>query len=257
MDQVSDLAVAMVAFIAIAGATFVGLLLQKALPREHLSDASKDTVKVGMGMVATLAALVLGLLVGFATTSFTDLRADVRQTAATTVLLDRALAQYGPETKDVRNLVRRTTAARIAAMWPEGRFRGSEPETDNAAALAEKVQAGLHALAPRTEAQRWLQSRALSLSGDLAQTRWLMTTQAGGTVPTLLLAVLIFWLAILFVSFALFAPRNATVLVTLLVCALSLSGSIFIILELNSPFGGAISISSAPLREAMDRLGQP
>jgi len=254
---VSDLAVAIIAFIAIAGATLVGLLLQKALPKEHLSDASKDTVKLGMGMVATLAALVLGLLVGFATTSFSDLRADVQQTAATTVLLDRALAQYGPETKDVRNLLRRATAARIATMWPEGEFRASDPETDNAVALAEKVQAGLHALTPRTDAQRWLQSRALSLSSELAQTRWLMTTQAEGRVPALLLVVLIFWLAILFVSFALFAPRNATVLVTLLVCALSLSGSIFIILELNSPFGGAISISSAPLRDALTRLGQP
>lgn len=253
----SDLWVAGITFIAIAGATFAGLFLQNSLPKEHLSDASKDTVKVGMGMVATLAALVLGLLIGFATTSFNDLRDDVQRTAATTVLLDRALAQYGPETKEIRELLRRATDARIRSIWPEGEFRPRDPAAGNAIALAEQVQAALHGLAPRTDAQRWLQTRALSLSSDLAQTRWLMTTQAESTVPTLLLVVLVFWLSILFVSFALFAPRNATVLVTLLVCALSLSGSIFIMLELNSPFGGAISISSAPMREALMRIGQP
>jgi hypothetical protein len=210
-----------------------------------------------MGMVATLAALVLGLLIGFATTSFNDLRDDVQRTAASTVLLDRALAQYGPETKDIRDLLRRATAARIQSIWPEGEFRPGDARVGNAGTLAEGVQAALHGLAPRTDAQRWLQTRALSLSSDLAQTRWLMTTQAENTVPALLLIVLIFWLAILFVSFALFAPRNATVMVTLLLCALSLSGSIFIMLELNSPFGGAISISSASMREALTRLGQP
>jgi hypothetical protein len=253
----SDFWVALIAFIAISGATFVGLFLQKSLPKEHLTDASKDTVKVGMGMVATLAALVLGLLIGFATTSFNDLRDDVQRTAANTVLLDRALAQYGPETKEVRDLLRRATAARIQSIWPKGEFRPGDPGVGNAVALAEGVQAALHGLAPRTDAQRWFQSRALSLSNDLAQTRWLMTTQSEDTVPTLLLVVLIFWLSILFVSFALFAPRNATVLVTLLTCALSLSGSIFIMLELNSPFHGAISISSASMEEALARVGQP
>jgi hypothetical protein len=253
----SDFGIAAIAFIAITGATFVGFLLQKSLPKEHLSDASKDTVKVGMGMVATLAALVLGLLIGFATTSFNDLRDDVQRTAATTVLLDRALAQYGPETKDIRDLLRRATAARIQSIWPEGEFRPGDPPPGNAVALAEGVQAALHGLAPRTDAQRWLQTRALSLSSDLAQTRWLMTTQSEDTVPAILLVVLVFWLSILFVSFALFAPGNATVLITLLVCALSLSGSIFIMLELNSPFGGAIRISSAPMEQALGRLGQP
>jgi hypothetical protein len=253
----SDISITVIAFIVIAGATFLGFFLQSSLPRDHLSEASKDTVKLGMGTVATLAALVLGLLVGFATNSFNDLRTDVEHTAATTVLLDRALAQYGPDTKPIREALRSATAARIQSIWPEGDFQPSDPDVGNALVLAERVQAGLHGLTPSTDAQRWFQARALSLTSDLAQTRWLMTTQIEGMVPTLLLVVLIFWLAIIFVSFALFAPRNATVLVTLLVCALSLSGSIFIMLELNSPFGGAISISSAPMRDALARLGRP
>jgi len=255
-EYMSDIAIAVIAFIAVAGATFVGFYLQRLLPKEHLSDASKDTVKLGMGMVATLAALVLGLLVGFATTSFNDLRADVQRTAASVILLDRALAQYGPEAKDIRDLFRRATAARIDSIWPDGRFRPNQPDAGNALAQAEAVQVRLSELAPHTDAQRWLQTRALSLTSDLGQTRWLLGAQSEDAVPPLVLVMLIFWLSILFLSFALFAPRNATVLVTLLLCALSVSGAIFIMLELNSPFGGAISVSSEPLREALARLGR-
>ncbi|MEP6998684.1 MAG: hypothetical protein ABI900_13615, partial [Betaproteobacteria bacterium] len=76
------------------------------------------------------------------------------------------------------------------------------------------------------------------------------------TIPTPLLAVLIFWISAIFLSFALFAPRNATVLVTLFVCAFSVSGAIFLLLEINGPFDGVISISSAPLRDALVELGK-
>jgi len=252
----SEITISAVAFALISGATFLGLYLHDVLPKEHLSDDSKETVKLGMGMVATLAALVLGLLVGFATNSFNDMRGDVQRTAANLILLDRTMAHYGPETQEIRELLRRSTAARIAAIWPKVGFQPSQVESANAMTAAEAVQDKLRSLNPQTDAQRWLQARALSLTTDLAQTRWLLVAEAEDEIPMLLVAVLIFWVAIIFLSFAMFAPRNATVMVTLLVCALSVSASIFLMLELNSPFRGAISISGAPMREALARLGQ-
>jgi hypothetical protein len=86
--------------------------------------------------------------------------------------------------------------------------------------------------------------------------RWMMFEQAGNFVSIPLLAVLVFWLAIIFASFGLFAPRNATALVTLFVCALSVSAAIFLIMEMYSPFRGLMQISSAPLRNALAHLGQ-
>jgi len=70
------------------------------------------------------------------------------------------------------------------------------------------------------------------------------------------MAVLTFWLAMIFMSFAIFAPANTTVIATLLICALSISGAMFLILELDTPFAGLIRISSAPLRDALALLGQ-
>jgi hypothetical protein len=226
------------------------------LPKEHLNDESKDTVKLGMGMVATLAALVLGLLIGFATNSFNNMRSEIQHTAANIILLDRVIANYGAEAKEIRDLLRQSTRARIELIWPEGKFEPSRLESAESVAASEAIQGKLRELSPRTDAQRWLQSRALSLSGDIAQTRWLLIAQADNPIPPVLLAVLIFWVAMIFLSFGLFAPRNATVLAALLVCALSVSGSIFLLLELNGPFDGAIRISSSPMRDALAHLGR-
>jgi hypothetical protein len=171
-------------------------------------------------------------------------------------LLDRILAHYGPEAKDIRELLRRATVSRIETIWADGGFRASEMQSGDLLSQSEGVQDKIRQLVPKTDAQRLLQSQALTLGSDLAETRWLLIAQADSSVPTFLLVVLIFWIAVIFLSFALFAPRNATVLVTLFICALSVSASIFLMLELNSPFRGAISISSAPMRDALARLGQ-
>ena len=184
------------------------------------------------------------------------MRSEIQQTAANIILLDRAMANYGAETKEIRDLLRLATRARIESIWSEGDFEPSRFESADAVAASEAIQGKIRELLPRTDAQRWLQSRALSLSNEIAQTRWLLIAQAGSSIPPVLLAVLVFWVAIIFLSFGLFAPRNATVLAALLVCALSVSGSIFLLLELNSPFDGAIRISSAPMRDALTRLGR-
>ena len=117
------------------------------------------------------------------------------------------------------------------------------------------MQAKLLELAPRDEAQRWLQSRALQLGGDLAEERWLLAAESEGSVPRPFLAVLVFWLAILFAGFGLFAPRHATDVAALLVCALSLAAAVFLILEMDRPFAGLVTVSAAPMRTALARLG--
>jgi membrane-bound ClpP family serine protease len=83
-----------------------------------------------------------------------------------------------------------------------------------------------------------------------------MAEQRVNSVSSPLLIVLLFWLTIIFTSFGLFAPRNATVVVSLLVSALSVSGAVFLILEMYSPYAGLIHVSSAPLRAALTHLSK-
>ena len=103
-------------------------------------------------------------------------------------------------------------------------------------------------LSPKNETQSILKSQALSFAIGLGGTRWLMFTQRDTTVSRPILTIVIFWLTAIFLSFSLFAPRNALVTVSLFVAAMSVSGAVFLILEMYQPFGGLIQVSSGPLR---------
>jgi ABC-type transport system involved in cytochrome bd biosynthesis fused ATPase/permease subunit len=170
------------------------------------------------------------------------------------ILLDRVLAHYGPESKESRDQLRSTVVSAIEQMSSKDRTGVSQtaPSSAGSEALYDKIQA----LSPKTDAQRSIQSQALSIVISIGQTRWLMYEQRAGSGSVPLLMVLIFWLTALFVSFGLFAPRNATVYVTFLVSAISVSGAILLILEMYTPYAGLIQISDAPLRTALAHLGQ-
>jgi hypothetical protein len=254
--MMSSLPIALISAASIFGGALLGMFLQGPLPDQHLRDSSKDTVKVVAGMIATLSALVLGLLVGSAKNSFDATNTAIVQNGAKIILLDRVLAAYGPETKDIREQLRRAVAGGIEMFWPEEGTVGSGMTGFEKANAMEKIQAQLRALTPSTDAQKKLESQAEQITADMLQARWLLIEQAQSTLPIPFLVMLVFWLTMLHLSFGLFAPRNGTVISVLIISAISVSGAIFIILEMNHPLQGMIKASSAPLRKALEHLGQ-
>jgi hypothetical protein len=245
-----------IVFACTFGGAVVGMILRAVLPEHHLSTESRDVVKLGTGLIATLAALVLGLLIASAKSSFDAQRTGFQQLAANLVLLDRALARYGPETKDAREALRNLVATTIERLWPEDASLSSGLGASAISAGGATVFDKVGSLSPKNEVQRSLQSQAIQICNDLARTRWLLTEQDETAIPKPFLVVVVFWLTMLFMSFGLFAPLNPTVIFTLVVCALSVAGAMFLIVDLDSPFGGLIQISSTPLRNALSQLGQ-
>ncbi len=252
----SSLAIASISAGCIFGGVLLGLGLRSLLPGHHLSNDSKDTVKLGAGMIATLSALVLGLLVSSAKSSFDTMNAEITQGGAKIILLDRELANYGPETKAVREQLQRLVAAGIETIWPGVKTGASGLTTFEKQNGMEALQIKLRELTPANDIQRQLLLQAQQTTNELLQARWLVIEQAQNVLPMPFLVVLLFWLTMLHVSFGLFAPRNATVIIVLLICALSLSGAIFLILEMSRPLDGLIKVSSAPLLKALEHLGQ-
>jgi hypothetical protein len=248
----SSAAVSAIAFAFIFGGALLGMVLHSALPRPHLGPDSNDSIKLGMGLVATMCALVLGLLIASAKTYYDTQKAELTEIAAKIVFLDRALALYGPETNEPRAVLK-TVVERLIVRVHHGSSQGLHLDSTSAGAenLFEKTQA----LSPKDDRQRLIQSQALNLEFIIGQTRWLMFAQETTQVPKPLVVVLIFWLTIIFIGWGIFAPRNATVVVTWFVCALSVSSAIFLILEMYSPFAGIVLVSSSPLRDALAQLG--
>ena len=250
----SPLEISCIVFACVFGGGLLGLVLRTVLPAHHLSAESKDLVKLGMGLVATMAALVLGLLVASAKGSYDTQRSEVVQMSANLILLDRTLAHYGPETKETRDLLRAVASRMLDQLWASNTSRPErlEPTAAGGEMFYDKVQK----LSPHNDAQRSLHAQALSVALGIGQTRLLLFAQQASSISMPLLVVVVFWLTIIFVSFGVFASPNTTVVVTLFVCALSVSGAIFLVLEMDQPFSGLMQISDAPLRNALAHLGQ-
>ena len=251
----ASIAVAAIAFVCIFGGAVLGMFLRALLPDNHLSADSKDVVKMAMGLVATMAALVLGLLTASAKGEFDLQTGELQQAAAKIIQLDRALANYGPEAGPLRDALKRLIAFRLQVTWPEEGAGSAKDAPGDTFQPGEHVLDGIHRLAPQTDTQRESLSTAMQISRDLLSARWLMFAQAASPLPRPFLVMLVLWLSVLFGSFGLFAPRNATVLTALLICAIAVASSIFLILEMNQPLAGLIKISSAPLRYALSQLG--
>ena len=231
----------------------LGMSLRAILPKDHLGDNSMNVVKMGMGLVATMAALVLSLVISSAKNSFDAVNTEMTGAASQVIQLDRTLALYGPETKGARESLRGMVAGVVSRMESKTAIDLSrlQASTRDVEGVFDQIQG----LAPKDDRQRTIQAEAIVLSNSLQQTRWLMYEQQSASISLPMLIVLITWLSTLFVSFGLFAPANATVVVSLLVSALSVSGAIFLILELYAPFDGMIRVSSAPLHAALLQLG--
>jgi hypothetical protein len=242
-------------FACVFGSAFVGMGLRRVLPEHHLSSESKDVVKLGIALIATMAALVLSLLLSSAKSSFDERNAELAQIASNIALLDRALAHYGPEARAVRQSLRGIVEAALAQVWPDENFHPTKLAP--ASAAPESIYEMIEALPSQGETQQSLRAQALATATSLAQARWLLFAQATESpIPLPFLVVLVFWLCIIFASFGLYAPGNLTVVATLGVCALSVAAAIFLILELALPFVGVIRVSSAPLRSALAQLGR-
>jgi len=250
----SPAAISMIVFAVVFGSALLGMLLRSALPEQHLLADSKEAVKMSAALVSTMAALVLGLLIASAKSSYDAQNSALVDSSAKVVMLDRVFAHYGPESKDARDTMRAYFARVVNQTWPQN---GAEPSGAQApSGQGEVMLDKIEQLSPQDDNQRVLKSQALSILLDIGQTRWLQYERQAGSVSMPLLITLVFWLAAIFVGFGLLAPRNFTVVAGLFVSAASVSGAILMILEMYNPYAGLIQLSSGPARAALAQLGR-
>ena len=252
----NSLAVSLICFVCSFGGAVLGMYISKVLPASHLSDSSRDTLKLMTGLMATLAALVLGLLIASAKASYDRANDDFRQLAAKT---DPAR----PRTRRVRardeggsRFSLERYKARMDQLFPTAGMDAHPGPMERRPLQVEQIETRVRALLPASDAKRAHMERALQLLDQMANSGWVLTIEeSDNALPTPMLVVLIAWLAAMFVGFGMLAPRNATVAAALLVGALSVSASIFLIEEMNHPLDGMIQISGTPLRNALKFLG--
>ncbi len=240
---------ALIVFGCLAGAILLGRALRRFLPEDHLTADSRDTIKLAMGLVATMTALVLGLLVSSAKGAYDTKRSEVIQMAAKVAFLERVLGLYGQEATEARAGIREAVEEAVRQMWPEEARVSARLAPDTRAGNA--VYSAIEGLSPHDDAQRKLKDQATTLATDFAQLRSLLLAQSVASISMPMLIILVSWLVVIFLGFSVLAPPNATVMFALMVSSLAVSGAIFLILELDQPFAGLIRISSEPMLNAL------
>ena len=244
----SSFGVGLVAFGCIFGSASMGMLLRVYVPEDHQSADTQRIVNLGAGIIGTMAALVLGLLIASAQESYNAQNGELIAIAAKIGLIDRGLALYGPGAQTSRDLLRSELNSAVAKLWPKGQ---ASQDSLHATTAPDLLYATIQMLTPQNDIQRTIKTRALAMVIEVAEQRQLILEQQHISVSKPLLVILIFALSVNFLSFGLFAPRNATVIAALCLCALASAGAIFVMLELYHPYGGLIEIPSTTLSNAL------
>lgn len=252
----TELEIVLIVLAVVLGATGLGIVLRPLVLKHEFDDPTKDVLRLAMGFVGTMAALVIGLLLYSAKGSYEDQRNALEDIAVSLALLDATLDQYGPESAPVRDTVREVAGLMIARLWPEQLDDPSSFGSAEMSAAGHRIYSQLLDLHPQDEAQQLLKSQALQLGITLARDRLLLVAQHGTRdIPPLFIVVLTAWLAILFTSFGLFGKPTVTVIGSLLLSGVAVSAAMFLILELDRPFQGLIEIPSEAIKQVYADLG--
>lgn len=248
----SSVSIGIAAFLAIFAGVLFGLVAARLLPSHHLSIETRNVVTISMAVVGTLSALVISLLISTASTSFSARTNAISNLAVDMVRLNRSLVHYGPGAEGIRESIRDYAQAKMSEL-------SSGVDRDEIGLrtleMLEKVSDRILELRPADDRQRHIQAQSLQLLDSISEARWLLIERDKSAVPGPFLVLLIFWLSILFASFGLFSPRNATAVTALFLCSVAVAGGIFMILELAAPSEGVIRPSLVPLRAAIGELG--
>ena len=236
-------------------AAALGVVLRMRLPAHHLNAESKDVVKLVMGLIATLVALVLGLLIASANGFYDKQRDELQMLSANIVNLDQILTRYGPETNAVRAAFRTAVLDGHDRVWPADAISTAHPAPPNDANIA-AFRDGMLNLKPATEAQTHLLTQALGIADSIAAMRLLIFEQIGNSMSWPFLVILVFWVSVLFLGFGLLTEWNGTVAAALMVGSLAVASATFLILEMNQPYSGLMHLSDAPLRQAIAQIGR-
>ncbi len=253
----SSLELSFIIFACLLASALFGLFLKSRLPTHHLDTHSKDAIKIGAGLIATLTALVLGLLVSSAKSSYDSMNDQIKQFCATVVVLDHVLAQYGEDAKPIREMIKKNLNYSHEKIWPSNQGKNINIEAVEKAPGMEAVRQKILELKPMSDQEKALQTDALSISGELTHLRWQLIEHEAGSLPAPFIVVLVFWLAIFFITFGLLSPSNGTIIAVMIVCTVSVAGAMFLILEMNTPLQGIIKISDQSLLKALQYMNQP
>jgi hypothetical protein len=253
----TPIGISVIILLTVLAGTVLGIVVGRRLPEHHLSSETKTVISASMAVVGTISALMLGLLISDSSRAFSARNDEIAKVSADFILLDRLLRRYGPEAAAARYDLRRYAKAKLYSLFPAEAKPTPTSRGEARTQSLEHVQDMILAFKPSDDRQRWLKDRAVQLMVDVGDTRWFLLQRPTNSIPVPVLVLVVFWQTILFASFGLFAPKNLTATIALILCVIAASSGIAMVLEMEmDSFTGLIRLSSAPIHYALKVIGQ-
>ena len=265
----TELSETLLVFGLLLGSSYAGMSFHRWMRDHHRSSESLNAARLVITILVTFAALVLGLLVTSVKSNFDTEDEAVRELGTRLTELDWRLREYGPEAEPIRAMMRQYTAAAIATTWPdESAPKGDYPthvaqitpdslETVELTDLLAQVDAMIGQLAPANSFQVHVAPIIQAAMQATLHARWKVIAGAAPTISWPFLLLLMLWMVIIFLVFGLTSPRNTVIHAVIVLSAISLASSMYLILDLDTAFGGFITVSSQPMRHSLRHMDQP
>jgi hypothetical protein len=236
------------------GSGVLGLYLQKRLPKEHMSGGSRDMILAVIGLVTLLLALVLGTLVGNTYAFFATQKSELETFASRALLVDQALAQYGPEAKPARDRMKEALTQGYELFWRGGDADPHQLRVEVALAHWQAAADSLKSLNATTPAQKDALAAANLNMALMEQTRLLMSLQLASPIAASLVIIVVAWSMFLFCGFGVLSGTNSTTIVALGLGAISVASAIYLIQDLSQPYSGVFRVSPAAIEQTIDAI---
>ena len=261
---------AVIVLALLVGSAAFGMFVRTRLPERHRSHETVELVSLVITMLVTFAALVMSLLTFSVKSAFDQGNTDMAAIAAHIVQLDQCLRNYGPESASARQHLRAYTAGVISSTWPHearplGDYYARDAPSVSAGGmegralgtLLNRIGLAIRHLTPADDFHRGLAASCLDDFRSLESARWTVIEEARSMISLPFYLVLVFWLMVIFACFGLNAARSAFTFLIMAMCAVSIASAVFVILDMDTPFTGALIISSQPMRNALADISLP
>jgi hypothetical protein len=242
---------------AMLAAMLTGMALRSRLPEHHTSSRSEEAVLRSVGLVVTMAALVLGFVVSSAQSYYQAVQSDLTDIAADVSRLDAVLERIGPQADGPRRLLRKALGSAVHTVWPD--YRSSLPNDGpgNGLRATGQVADAILALPPGDARAAALQQQAVGLATGIEADAYRLARLQQGRSQTALLAVILSWLVIVYLGFGLVSPGTPTATVALVASAAAAAGALFLVVELSTPLSGLVHIDPSVLAGALSPALSP
>jgi hypothetical protein len=247
----NDVLFALFVFVCLTSAALGTLIFHAKLPAHHRHDDTQSVVRLIVGIFVVMTSLVLGLMINSAKSRFDGINRDIHAFATDLIVLDQQLQHYGPETNDTHRRLVSYVRRAAEGQWPSNPLSVSDLESER---LLNDVGDNLRSWKPTDPAKLLSWDDIRRQFRKVHEQRWALVEQAEGSIPTPILILVVAWLILIFASFGFRAPQNAVVVTSLVVASALISGAIYLITDMDSPFVGTVHVSQAPLSRALAEM---